>query len=51
MAGELPDLVAHWTARLGIDPGRVPYRCALEMGFPEALEPWPIFRPSDSSKN
>jgi hypothetical protein len=39
MAGALADLVTHWMARLGIDPGRAPDRYALETGFPEALEP------------
>jgi hypothetical protein len=39
MAGALADLVAHWMARLGLDPGRVPDRYTLEAGFPESLEP------------
>ena len=47
MAGALADLVGHWMARLGIDPGRAPDRFALETGFPEALEPT---RPGASPK-
>lgn len=39
MAGELADFVDDWMARLGFDPGRAPDRYALEVGFPEALEP------------
>ncbi len=39
MAGALADLVTHWMARVGIDPGRMPDRYTLETGFPETLEP------------
>ena len=39
MAGAIADLVARWMERLGIDPAVGPDRYALEMGFPESLEP------------